>query len=139
MLGAVTFGVFQLALLLARRFDDSDTVVTVLGATLGYLFLVGVVVLVIIDRRTDRPERAVLRTLRDDGALADLVGRPVRLGRPRASDPREGESTVELDASGPRARGRVVARAVRRGPREWAVAGAEIDVGGVRARVGGTA
>lgn len=133
ILGIVFFALYAIvALILARSgFANSEGLA---AGIMAYLFIVGVVVLWVLDRRRKtRPGPVAEEFLMKSREVADMIGAPVKVNIPSPPPAGKGPGQVTVDCfiTGPDGSGEATV-VLARLDRGYQVLGADLDVAGVR-------
>ena len=138
ILGVVFFALYGLvALILARTgYANAEGVA---AGIMGYLFIMGVVVLWLIERRRrTQPGPVAEEFLMNNRELHDMIGAPVKVTIPTPSPAGKGPGQVTVDCfvTGPDGSGEAMV-VLARLDRGYQVLGADLDVAGVHRSVAG--
>lgn len=136
ILGIIFFALYGIvALILARTgYANSEGVA---AGIMGYLFIMGVVVLWFMDRRRKtRPGPVAEEFLMNNQQVRDMIGAPIKVTIPSAPPAGKGpgQVTVECFISGPDGSGEAMV-VLARLDRGYQVLGADLDVAGVHKSV----
>ncbi len=136
ILGVILFAIYGIVAVVLSKLGQ-DTAQGVVAAVMGYLFIVGVVLLWWYERRLrTRPGPVAEQFLGTNREVLEMIGSPVKVVIPTLPEVGKGPGQITVDCfvTGPEGSGEA-AVVMARLDRGFQVLGADLDIAGVRRSV----